>query len=119
MERMIVELVNSRQWSWVTFETLPMKHVVEVALEGDEELVINVAYGFPEDYQSLFTRRSITIPVGWRVSHFKKKDWLGAGTMLLVTGVHDVDRIAEFIAHLFPDLYSEPQDFQSSGVYQS
>jgi hypothetical protein len=119
VERMVAELVSSRRWSWVTFETKPMKHFVEVALEGDDELVINVAYGFPEDYQSLFARQGIAIPEGWRVSEFKKKGWLGAGTMLLATGIHDIDRVAEFVAHLFPALYSEPQDFQLSGVYQS
>ena len=119
VERMIAELVSSRQWSWVTFETKPMKHLVEVALEGDDELVINVAYGFAEDYQTLFARQSITIPDGWRVSQFKKKGWFGVGTMLLTTGIRDIDRIAEFVAHLLPALYDEPQDFQLSGVYQS
>src|SRR5262245_35457903 len=68
VERMVAELVSSQRWSWVTFETKPMKHFVEVALEGDDELVINVAYGFSEDYQSLFARQSIAIPDGWRVS---------------------------------------------------
>jgi hypothetical protein len=39
--------------------------------------------------------------------------------MLLTTGTRDTDRIAQFISHLFPALYGEPQDFQLSGVYQS
>ena len=119
VERMVVELVSSRQWSWVTFETKPMKHFVEVALEGDDELVINVAYGFSEDYQALFARQSVVIPDGWRVSKFKKKGWLGSGTMLLTTGIRDVDRVAEFVDRLFPALYDERQDYQLSGVYQS
>ncbi|MFM1945068.1 MAG: hypothetical protein RI897_4050 [Verrucomicrobiota bacterium] len=114
VERMVAELVSPRRWSWVTFETKPMKHFVEVALEGEDELVINVAYRFSEDYQSLFARQSITIPDDWRMSQFKKKGWLGAGTMLLTTGIRDVDRIAEFVVHLFPALYDEPQDFQLS-----
>jgi hypothetical protein len=96
-----------------------MKHFVEVALEGDNELVINVAYGFSEDYQALFARQSMVIPDGWRVSKFKKKGWLGAGTMLLTTGIRDVDRVAEFVDRLFPALYDERQDYQLSGVYQS
>ncbi len=119
VERMVAELVNSRQWSWVTFETKPMKHFVEVALEGNDELVINVAYGFSEDYQTLFERQKITIPDGWRVNKFKKKGWLGTGTMLLATGVRDVDRVAEFVERLFPALYGEPENFQLSGIYQS
>ena len=105
--------------SGCTFETKPLKHFVEVALEGDAELVVNVAYGFAEDYQALFARRGITIPDGWRVSEFKPKGWLRAGTMLLITGVRDVGRIAEFVDRLFPGLYGEPQDYQLSGVYQS
>jgi hypothetical protein len=119
VERMVAGLVSSRRWSWVTFETKPMKHFVEVALEGEDELVINVAYGFSEDYKSLFTRQGITIPDGWRVREFKPKGWLRAGTMLLTTGVRDVDRIAEFVERLFQALYGELPDFQLSGVYQS
>ena len=121
VERMVAELVSSQRWSWVTFETKPMKHFVEVALEGDAELVINVAYGFAEDYQTLFTRQGVTIPEGWRVSKFKKKGWgwFSAGTMILTTGVRDIDRIAGFVDRMFPALYGEPQDYQLSGVYQS
>jgi hypothetical protein len=117
--RMVGELVSSREWSWVTFETKSTKHFVEVALEGDDELVVNVAYGFSEDYQSLFARQNVTIPDGWKVSKFKKKGWLGAGTLLLTTGIRDVDRIADFVDRVFPALYGEPKDFQLSGVYQS
>src|SRR5215469_6259569 len=87
VERMLSELVSSRRWGWATFETHPMKHFVEVALEGDDRLLINMAYGFSEDYQSLFARQQVAIPEGWRVSRFEKKGWLGAGTMLLITGV--------------------------------
>ena len=119
VERMVTELVSSQRWSWVTFETKEMKHFVEVALEGDNELVINVAYEFSEDYRSLFTRESITIPDGWRVSKFKPKGWIGAGTFLLTTGVRDIVRIAEFIDRLFPALYGESPDYQLSGVFQS
>jgi hypothetical protein len=119
VERMVADLVSSRRWSWVTFETKAMKHFVEVALEGADELVINVAYGFCEDYQSLFARQSITIPNGWRVTQFKPKGWLGTGTFLLATGVSDVDRIAEVIEQLFPALYGEPMDYQLRGVFQS
>src|SRR2546422_573568 len=119
VERMLLELVRFRQWSWVTFETKPMKHFVEVALEGDDELVINVAYGFSEDYQTLFARQNLAIPDGWRVSKFKTKGWLAAGTLLLTTGIREVDRIAEFVDGLFPTLYGEPKDYQLSGVYQS
>ena len=50
VERRVAELVSSQRWSWVTFETKPMKHFVEAALDGTDELVINVAYGFAEDY---------------------------------------------------------------------
>jgi len=119
VERMIAELVSSRQWGWVTFETKPTKHFVEVALEGDDELVINAAYGFSEDYQTLFARQQVTVPDGWRVTKFKKKGWLGAGTMLLTTGIRDVDRIAEFIDGLFPALYGEQASYQLSGTFQS
>ena len=96
-----------------------MKHFVEVALEGEDELEINVAYGFSEDYQTVFARQGVAIPQGWRVSKFKKKGWLGAGTMLLTTGIRDVDRIAEFIDRVFPTLYGEQQDYTLSGIYQS
>jgi hypothetical protein len=119
VERMVAELVSSRRWTWVTFETKPMKHFVEVALEGNDELVINVAYQFSEDYQTVFKRLNVAIPDGWRVSKFKKKGWLGAGAMLLTTGIGDVDRIAEFIDRVFPALYGEQKDYQLSGVYQS
>ena len=84
-----------------------MKHFVEVAREGDDELVINVAYGFAEDYQALLARRGITIRDGWRVSKFKPKGWLGAGTFLLTTGLRDVDRIAQFVDRLFRALYGD------------
>jgi hypothetical protein len=116
---MVGELVSSREWSWVTFETKSTKHFVEVALEGDDELVVNVAYGFSEDYQSLFARQNVTIPDGWKVSKFQKKRWLGAGTLLLTTGIRDVDRIADFVDRVFPALYGEPKDFELNGVYQS
>jgi hypothetical protein len=116
---MVSELVSSQRWSWVTFETKPMKHFVEVAYDGGEELEINVAYRFSEDYQSLFARQGVTIPEGWRMSKFKKKGWIGAGTMLLTTGSRDVDRIAEFVDRAFPGLYGEPKDYELSGVYQS
>jgi hypothetical protein len=119
VERMVAELVNSRQWSWVTFETKPLKHFVEVALEGNDELIINVAYGFSEDYQILFERQKVAIPNGWRVNKFKKKSWLGAGTMLLTTGIRDIDRIAEFVERLFPALYGEQENYQLNGIYQS
>jgi hypothetical protein len=119
VERMVAELISSRQWSWVTFETKPMKHFVEVALEGDDKLVVNVAYGFSEDYRPLFERQKVAIPDGWRVSKFKKKNWLGAGKMLLTTGIRDVDRVAEFVDRLFPALYDERRDYKLSGVYQS
>ena len=119
VERMVAELVSSRQWGWVTFETKPMKHFVEVALEGDADLVINVAYGFSEDYQALFARQKIAIPDGWRVSKFKKKGWFGAGTMLLTTGISDVDRIAEFVDRLFPAFYGEQPSYELSGIFQS
>src|SRR5665213_1916110 len=119
VERMVAELVSARQWGWVTFETKPMKHFVEVALEGDTDLVINAAYGFSEDYQTLFAQQKITIPDGWLVSKFKKKGWLGAGTMLLMTGIRDVDRIAEFVDRLFPALYGEQPSYQLSGIFQS
>jgi hypothetical protein len=119
VERMVAELVSARQWSWVTFQTKPMKHFVEVALEGEDELEINLAYGFLEDYQTLFARHGLAIPEGWRVSKFKKKGWLGTGTMLLTTGIRDIDRIAEFIDRVFPALYGEPQDYRLSGFYQS
>jgi hypothetical protein len=46
VERMLAELISSQRWSWVTFETNDANHFVEVALEGDDELVINIAYGF-------------------------------------------------------------------------
>jgi hypothetical protein len=118
VERMVAELVSSRQWSWVTFETKPTKHFVEVALEGDDELVINVAYGFSEDYQPLFARQGVVIPDGWRVSKFKPKGWLGAGTMLLTTGIRDVDRVADFVGRLFPALYGEQPSYILSGLYQ-
>jgi hypothetical protein len=118
VERMVAELVSSRQWSWVTFETKPMKHFVEVALEGDDDLVINLAYGFSEDYQTLFARQKVLIPDGWQVSKFKKKGWLGAGTMLLTTGIRDVDRVADFVDRLFPALYGEQPSYVVSGVYQ-
>jgi hypothetical protein len=75
IERMVGELVSSREWSWVTFETKSMKHFVEVALEGGDQFVVNVAYGFSEDYRSLFARQNVTIPDGWKVSKFKKKGW--------------------------------------------
>jgi hypothetical protein len=116
---MVAELVSSRQWGWVSFETKPMKHFAEVALEGDDELVINAAYGFSEDYQTLFARQHVTVPDGWRVARFKKKSWLGAGTMLLTTGIRDVERIAEFIDQLFPALYGEQPGYQLSGIFQS
>jgi hypothetical protein len=116
---MVAELVSSKRWSWVTFETKPMKHFVEVAYDGGDELEINVAYGFSEEYQSLFARQGITIPDGWRVSEFKPKGWLRAGTMLLTTSARDVDRIGEFVERLFPALYGEQSDYQLSGVYQS
>lgn len=119
VQRMVVELVSSKRWSWVTFETKPMKHFVEVAHDGGDEVEINVAYGFSEDYQSLFARQGITIPDGWRVSEFKPKGWLGTGTMLLAAGARDVDRIGAFVEHLFPALYGEQPDYQLSGVYQS
>ena len=119
VERMVAELVSSQRWSWITFETTPMKHFVEVAYDGGDELEISVAYGFSEDYQSLFTRQDVTIPDGWRVTKFKQKGWLGGGTMLLATGVRDIDRIAGFIDRVFPALYGEAQDYQLSGVYQS
>jgi len=95
-----------------------MKHFVEVALEGDNELEINVAYGFSEDYQTLFAREQMAIPDGWRVSKFKKKDWLGTGTMLLTTDVRDVDRIAAFVDRLFPILYAEQPNYELRGIFQ-
>jgi len=119
VERMVAGLVNAQRWSWVTFETKPLKHFVEVALAGDDELEINVAYGFAEDYQTLFARKNIQLPDDWRVTEFKKKGWLGAGSLLLSTGIRDVDRIAGFVAHLFPALYDEPPDFQLNGIYRS
>jgi hypothetical protein len=119
VERMVSELVSAQRWSWVTFETKAMKHFVEVAYDGGEELEINVAYDFSEDYQSLFARQGVAIPEGWRVSKFKKKGWIGVGTMLLTTGSRDIDRIAEFVDRAFPSLYGEPKDYQLSGVYQS
>ena len=54
----IAELVSSSRWDWVTFETKPEKHFVEVANEGNGELEINVAYGFKEDYQRVFSARA-------------------------------------------------------------
>jgi hypothetical protein len=117
VERMVAELVASERWGWVTFDTKPMKHFVEVAYNGDDELVINVAYRFSEDYQSLFAQRNLAVPDGWRVSKFKSKGWLLAGTFLLTTGVRDVDRIAEFIDRLFLVFYGEPHDYQLSGVF--
>ena len=119
VERMVGELVSFRQWGWVTFETKPMKHFVEVALEGDDELVINAAYGFSEDYQALFARQQLTIPDGWRVTKFKKKGWFGTGTMLLTTGIQDVDRIAPFVDRLFASLYGEQAGYKLSGIFQS
>ncbi|HVU08290.1 MAG TPA: hypothetical protein VHG89_07085 [Verrucomicrobiae bacterium] len=119
VERMLAELVNFRQWSWVTFETKPMKHFVEVALEDSDALVINIAYGFSEDYQSLFARQKIVIPDGWQVSEFKKKSWFAAGTMLLTTDVRDIDRVSKFVEQLFPALYGEKPDYKLSGIYQS
>jgi hypothetical protein len=119
VERMVAELVGSRRRSWVTFETKPMKHFVEVGLEGDDQLVINVAYGFSEDYQTLFARQRVAIPEGWRVSKFKKKGWPGTGTMLLTTSIRDIDRIAGFIDQVFLALYGELKDYQLSGTYQS
>jgi hypothetical protein len=119
VERMVAELVSSQKWSWVTFETKSMKYFIEVALEGESKLIINVAYGFSEDYQSLFANQGVTIPEGWKVSKFKKKGWLGSGTMLLTTGIRDIDRVAEFIDRLFPVLYGEPQNYELRGVYQS
>lgn len=119
IERMVAELVSFRQWSWVTFETKPMKHFVEVALEGENELVINAAYEFSEDYQSGFADKGVMIPDGWQVIKFKKKGWLRAGTMLLTTGIRDIDRIAKFVDQLFPALYGEPRDYELRGFYQS
>jgi len=116
---MVSELVSSRRWSWVTFETKPMKHFVEVALQGDDELVVNVAYGFSEDYEPLFERQRVVIPDDWRVSKFKKKSWFGTGTMLLTTSIRDVHRVAEFVDRLFLALYGEQQGYSLSGVYQS
>jgi hypothetical protein len=118
VERMVAELVSFREWSWVTFETGSMKHFVEVALEADDELVINVAYGFSEDYKTLFARRNVTIPDGWQVSEFRKKGWLRGGSMLLTTGVRDVDRVADFVDRLFPALYGEQPDYVLSGSFQ-
>jgi hypothetical protein len=76
VERMVTELISSRRWSWVTFDTKAAKHFVEVALEGDDELILNVGYGSAEDYQALFARQHITIPDGWRVKLFKKNGCL-------------------------------------------
>jgi hypothetical protein len=117
IQHMVAELVASRRWSWVTFETTPMKHFVEVAHESDD-LILNVAYGFSEDYQPLFARHGVTIPEGWRVSEFKKKGWLTAGTMLLVTSTRDQGRIAEFVDRLFPALYGVDASYELTGVYQ-
>lgn len=119
VERMIAELVSSQQWNWITFETKPMKHFVEVAFEGNDELVINTAYGFSEDYQTLFARQKLVIPNGWQVNKFKKKSWFGTGTMLLTTNVRDIDRVAKFIEQLFLALYGEQPDCEVSGIYQS
>ena len=119
VERMVSELASSREWGWVTFETKHMMHFVEVALEGDDELVINAAYGFSEDYRTLFARQQVTIPDGWRVTKFKKKGWLGTGTMLLTTGVRDVDRITLFVDRLFLALYGEERSYELNGIFQS
>jgi hypothetical protein len=118
IQHMVAELVASRRWSWVTFETTPMKHFVEVAHEDDDLLLLNVAYGFSEDYQSLLSQHSVTIPEGWRMSEFKKKGWLTAGTMLLVTSIRDQERIAEFVDRLFPALYGADASYVLTGVYQ-
>ena len=83
------------------------------------ELVINAAYGFSEDYQALFARQQVTIPDGWRVTKFKTKGWLGTGTMLLTTGIRDVDRIAPFVDRLFAALYGEQAGYKLSGIFQS
>jgi hypothetical protein len=53
------------------------------------------------------------------VSEFKTKRWFRAGSFLLTTGIRDVDRVAGFVAGLFPALYGEPQDYQLTGVFQS
>jgi hypothetical protein len=118
VERMVAELVSFREWSWVTFETKPLKHFVEVALKGDDALEINVAYGFSEDYRTLFGRQKVSIPEGWQVSQFKKKGWLRGGSMLLTTEIRDVDRIAEFVDQLFPAIYGEPPSYILRGHYQ-
>ncbi len=117
VQHMVAEMITSRRWSWVTFETKPMKHFVEVAHEEDE-LIVNLAYGFSEDYESLFARQGVTIPEGWRVSEFKKKGWLTGGTMLLVTSIRDQERIAEFVARLFPSLYGADAGYELTGVFQ-
>ena len=120
VERMVAELVNFQKWSWVTFETKPLKHFVEVSFEAKDELVVNVAYWFSEDYHPVFERLGIVIPEGWRVTKFKKKGWgwFSGGTMLLTTGIRDIDRVAGFVDQLFLALYGEQPGYCLSGVYQ-
>lgn len=115
---MVAELVATREWNWVTFETKPMKHFAEVALEGEDLLEINVAYGFSEHFQTLFGRQKVSIPAGWQVREFREESWLRGGSMLLTTGVRDVDRIGKFIDQLFPAIYGEPQGYILRGHYQ-
>lgn len=117
IQHMVAQLVASQHWSWVTFETKPMKHFVEVAHEG-VELIMNVAYPFKEEYKALFAEQGVTIPENWRVSEFKKKDWITAGTMLLVTNINDQEQVAEFVDRLFPALYGEDVSYKLAGTYR-
>jgi hypothetical protein len=117
IRHMVAELIGSRRWSWVTFETKPLKRFVEVAVEGDK-LIVNVGYGFREDYQTVFNRQGVTFPDGWHVDEFEKQGWFTGGTMLLSTSIHDRDRVADFVDRLFPALFGEPKDYRLAGIYQ-
>ena len=119
VERMVNELVSTEKWNWVTFETEPMKHFVEVAHDGGDDLEINVAYGFSEDYKDLFARHGLSIPDDWLVKEFKKKGWLGSGTMLLAATVREIDRVALFIDVCFKTIYGKSEGYQLSGVFRS
>ena len=118
VERLVAELIATERWSWVSFETKP-KCFVQFAHDGGEDLEINMAYSYSEDYQSLFARHGLSIPDGWRMNEFKKKGWLSAGTMLLGASVRSIDTIAQFTDRCFKTIYGEPEDYQLSGVFQS